>query len=60
MLTDQSGIRDKIRFLRKVTEIKYLGDGNCTWQVTTLDAITGGSTKIVTSHHVVNAGGHRH
>ena len=41
MLTDQSGIRDKIRFLRKVTEIKYLGDGNCTWQVTTLDAITG-------------------
>lgn len=57
MMADQSGIRDKIRFSRKVVEMKYLGDRDGTWQVTTVDARTGESTEIVTSRHIVNAGG---
>ncbi|MFT4563155.1 MAG: cation diffusion facilitator CzcD-associated flavoprotein CzcO [Gammaproteobacteria bacterium] len=57
MLTDHVGIRDKIRFSRKVVELKYLGNGADVWQITTVDAQSGKSAEAVTSQHVVSANG---
>lgn len=57
MMTDHARIRDKIRFSRKVVEMKYLGDDDSMWQITTIDATTGRPAEVVTSRHIVNAGG---
>lgn len=57
MLTDHEGIRDMICFSRKVVEMKYLGDGDAVWQVSTVDAQTGESTEVVTARHAVSANG---
>ena len=57
MMADHSGIRDKIRFSCKVIEMKYLGDSDGVWQVTTVDATSGKPAEIVTTRHIVNAGG---
>ncbi len=57
MMTDHVGIRDKIRFSRKVTEFKYLGKGDDVWQVTTVDAVSGADAQVVTCRHVVCANG---
>jgi len=57
MLTDHVGIRDTIRFSRKVTEFKYIGDGDAVWLVTTVDAKTGKAADVVTCRHVVSANG---
>jgi cyclohexanone monooxygenase len=57
MLTDHLDIREKIRFSRKVVELKYLGDGDGVWRITTVDAETGAPAEVVTSRHVVSANG---
>jgi len=57
MLTDHAGIRDKIRFSREVIEMKYLGDRDGVWQITTVDATTGKPAEVVTCRHIVNACG---
>jgi len=57
MMTDHMGIRDRIRFSRKVVEMKYLGDGDSMWQITTVDPTSGQPAEVVTCRHVVNAGG---
>ncbi len=57
MMTDHAGIREKIRFSRKVVEMKYLGDDEGVWQITTINAISGERAEVVTSRHIVNAGG---
>ena len=57
MMTDHVGIRDKIRFSRKVVELKYLGDGDAVWQVSTVDFNTGEPAETVTCRHVVSANG---
>lgn len=57
MLTDHVGIRDRIRFSRKVTEFRYLGKGDDVWQVTTIDARNGEPAEVVTCRHVVCANG---
>ena len=57
MMTDHLGIRDNIRFSRKVTEFKYLGKGDDVWQVTTVDTVSGAAPEVVTSRHVVCANG---
>ena len=56
-LTDHAGIREKIRFSRKVIELKYLGDADHVWRVTTVDALSGKATEVVTCRHVINASG---
>lgn len=55
MLTDYCGIRDQMHFNRKVVELRCINDGECVWQVTTEDAITGEPAEIVTCQHVVTA-----
>lgn len=57
MLTDHIGVRDRIRFSRKVVELKYLGAGDDVWQVTTVDSATGDDRHVVTAGHVVSANG---
>lgn len=57
MMTNHAGIRDKIRFSRKVIEMRYLGDSRSVWQVTTVDTTTGKPAETVTCRHIVNAGG---
>lgn len=57
VMTDHCGIRDKIRFSRKVIGMKYLGDIDGVWQVATVDAVTGKPAEAVTCRHIVNAGG---
>ncbi len=57
MMTDHVGVRDKIRFSRKVTEFKYLGKGDDVWQVTSVDAVSGADPQVVTCRHVVCANG---
>jgi cation diffusion facilitator CzcD-associated flavoprotein CzcO len=56
MLTDHIGARSKIRFSRKVTELRYL-DASGVWQVSTVDAVSGAPADVVVCHHVVNANG---
>tara|TARA_R110002073_G_scaffold47089_10_gene128057 strand:+ start:1611 stop:3188 length:1578 start_codon:yes stop_codon:yes gene_type:complete len=61
MLTDFIGIRDTIRFSRKVTRLRFIGDSsgdpNQLWEVTTEDATTGKIADVVTCNHVVTANG---
>jgi cation diffusion facilitator CzcD-associated flavoprotein CzcO len=57
MLTDKTGIRDTLRCSRKVTELRYLGDGDAVWQVSTEDTVTGEPAETVTARHVVSANG---
>ncbi len=57
MLTDFIGVRDNIQFNRKVTELRYIGDGDKAWAVTTVDTTTGGDEKTTTAQHVVSANG---
>jgi cation diffusion facilitator CzcD-associated flavoprotein CzcO len=57
ILTDHIGIRDKIRFSRKVTELKHIGDGNGVWQITTVNSNSSEPAEIVTAQHVVSANG---
>lgn len=57
MLTDHIGVRDRIRFSRKVVELKYLGHGADVWQITTVDSATGEDRQVVTAGHVVSANG---
>lgn len=57
MLTDKTGIRDRIRFNRQVTEARYLGNGPEVWQVTTIDPGTGETADVVTAQHVIAANG---
>ena len=57
MLIDHTGIRSKIRFSRKVVEMKYLGDEDSAWRITMVDAATGASAESVTCRHIVNATG---
>lgn len=57
MMTDHAGIREKIRFSRKVVEMKYLGDNDGMWQISTINTLSGERTEVVTSRHIVNAGG---
>ena len=56
-LIDHTGIRNKIRFSRKVVEMKYLGDEDSAWRITTTDANTGAPAEVITCHHIVNATG---
>ena len=55
MLADHCGIRDLLRFSRKVTDIRYLGTGS--WQVTTWDVENDCEGETVTANHVVSANG---
>ena len=57
MLVDHIGIRENIRFSRKVVELAYLGEAEQVWQITTVDASTGESAQSVTAQHVVPANG---
>ena len=61
MLTDFIGVRDAIRFSRKVVKLSYIGDTSGdpekVWQVTTEDAKTGEPADVVTCTHVVTANG---
>jgi cation diffusion facilitator CzcD-associated flavoprotein CzcO len=57
MLVDHTGIRDAIRCSRKVTEMKYLGESDRVWQVTTVDTGTGKAAEVVTCRHAVSANG---
>ncbi|XOV89413.1 MAG: flavin-containing monooxygenase [Pseudomonadota bacterium] len=57
LLTDHGGVRDYMRFNRKVVSADYLGDGARVWQVTTLDTTTGEPAEIVTCQHLVTANG---
>jgi cation diffusion facilitator CzcD-associated flavoprotein CzcO len=57
MLTDHVGIRDQIRFSRKVVEVKYLGEGESVWQVSTVDTDSGEGLETVTCRHLVSANG---
>jgi len=57
LLVDHTGIRDKIRFSRKVVDMTYIGDQQKVWQVTTIDTVTGAPTEIVTCTHIVTANG---
>ena len=57
MLTDHGGMRDKIRFSRKVTGLEYIGEGEKAWKVTTIDPRTGDPADLVTAQHVVSANG---
>lgn len=56
MLTDHIGARDKIRFSRKVVELKYL-ESDGVWRISTVDTETGEPADVVTGHHVVSANG---
>ena len=38
LLTDHLNLRENIRLNREVIEVKYLGQGDKIWQVTTIDA----------------------
>ncbi|MFT6518816.1 MAG: cation diffusion facilitator CzcD-associated flavoprotein CzcO, partial [Candidatus Azotimanducaceae bacterium] len=57
LLTDHIGVRDNIAFSRKVTELRYMGDGVKAWAVTTVDTASGGDEQTVTAQHVVSANG---
>ena len=57
MMTDYVGIREKIRFSRKVIEVKYLGNGKNIWQITTVDTETGACSEVATCQHFVSANG---
>ena len=60
MLTDHGGIRDLIRFNRKVVELRCLdpeGDDTQVWRITTIDNKTGETADVVTCQHVVTANG---
>ncbi|MCB1647411.1 MAG: NAD(P)/FAD-dependent oxidoreductase [Pseudomonadales bacterium] len=57
MLTDYCGIRDFIRFGRKVTEIHYVGEGDKVWEVTAVDPATNEVIEVLGCKHVVSANG---
>lgn len=57
LLTDHCGIRDTIKFSRKVTSVDYIGRAEQVWQVTTVDPATGAPADVVTCQHVVSANG---
>ena len=60
MLTDHGGIRDLIRFNRKVVELRCLdpeGDDTQVWRISTIDKKTGETADVVTCQHVVTANG---
>jgi cation diffusion facilitator CzcD-associated flavoprotein CzcO len=57
MLTDHGGIRDKIRFSRKVVKLSYRGESERVWVVSTIDSQTGQPAADVTCQHVVTANG---
>lgn len=57
LLVDHVGIREKIKFSRKVVELTYIGKGEKVWQITTVDPGTGESAEVVTAQHVVPANG---
>ena len=57
LLVDHTGIRDKIRFSRKVVDLTYLGEQEKVWQVTTQNTHSGEPAEIVTCQHVVTANG---
>ncbi len=57
LLTDHVGIRDCIRFSRKVIEARYLDDDKRIWQITTVDTESGEDIEVVTCKHFVSANG---
>lgn len=57
MLTDHLNLRDKISFSRKVTELKYIGQGDKVWQITSVDPISGKDEQVITARHTVSANG---
>ena len=57
LLTDHVGIRDSIRFSRKVIEAKYLGGDKKIWQITTVDTESEEDVQVVTCKHFVSANG---
>ncbi len=62
LLTDHGGVREYMRFKRKVVSLEYVGAGHPgddkkVWQVSTVDTISGEPADIVTCQHVVTANG---
>ncbi len=57
LLTDHTGIRDRIQFNRKVVAVNYLGEKEAVWQVQTVDPVTGEAADVVTCQHLVTANG---
>ena len=57
MLVDHIGIRDNIRFSRKVVQLKYIGQGEKVWSISTEHTETGKAAETVTATHVVTANG---
>ena len=57
LLTDYCGIRDKIRFSRKVVKLEHVGNGKRVWRIATIDAQSNEPTEVVTAQHVVAANG---
>jgi cation diffusion facilitator CzcD-associated flavoprotein CzcO len=57
LLTDHIGVRDRIAFSRRVTDVRLLEEGDRMWQVSTVDSVTGEPADRVTCSHVVAANG---
>ena len=57
LLTDHLNLREKICLNREVIEVKYLGQGDKIWQVTTIDRAKGIGTDIISCQHIVTANG---
>lgn len=57
MLVDHIGVRDRIRFSRKVVRLSYIGQGEKVWSITTEETGTGKPAETVTAQHVVTANG---
>ncbi len=55
MLADYCGIRENVRFSRKVTDMTYIQEG--TWQISTFDMETDSEGETVYAKHVVSANG---
>ena len=49
MLVDHIGIRDQIRFSRKVVRLSYIGEGERVWSITTEETGTGAPAETVTA-----------
>jgi len=57
MLVDHIGIRDKIKFSRKVVRLSYIGQAEKVWSIVTEHTGTGEPAETVTAQHVVTANG---
>ena len=55
MLADHCGVRDKIRFSRKVTDMTYVGEAD--WRVSTWDVENDCPGDTVSARHIVSANG---